>query len=218
MGIFDRVSRLIKSNANAALDKLEDPGKQVEQLVVEMEDALRRARAEVVEGAAAAKLAAGRVGPAEQKVAEWARRVEQATQAGDAELANEAREQQRLAEENLALARREQHEAAETTAAQRETLKRLEARLAEVKAKKGTVEAKVAMGRNQQVAVGALDDYERMAGRVDDAEYTADAERELAEETDSRARDAAVDAKLAKLEPAVLDDRLAALKRKMDPK
>ena len=58
MGIFDRVSKLIKSNTNSAIDKMQDTSKEVEQLVVEMEDQLRKARLETQKGMAAEKLSA----------------------------------------------------------------------------------------------------------------------------------------------------------------
>src|SRR5262249_2631299 len=46
MGILDRISRLVSSNVNAAIDKMSDPGKQIDQLVIEMEEQLRAARKE----------------------------------------------------------------------------------------------------------------------------------------------------------------------------
>src|SRR5437762_2534457 len=100
MGIFDRVSKLIKSNANAAIDKMSDPSKDVEQLILEMEDALRAARGETTRGMAAEKLAAGRIADVEQKVAEWGRRAEEAVRQGDDELAREALARQQEAEQN----------------------------------------------------------------------------------------------------------------------
>ena len=37
MGIFNRVRRLVSSNVNAAIDKMSDPAKEIDQLVIDME-------------------------------------------------------------------------------------------------------------------------------------------------------------------------------------
>ena len=47
MGILDRISTLIKSNLNSAVDKMTDSGKQIDQLVREMEENQKKARLEV---------------------------------------------------------------------------------------------------------------------------------------------------------------------------
>lgn len=220
MGIFDRVSRLFKSNANAALDKMQDTGKELEQLILAMEEALRRARGETQRGMAAEKLSAQRMAASEKKVAEWVRRAEDAVRAGDDDLAAQALEGQHRAEQELELARREHAEAAKTAAAQQEALGKLEARLREAKQRKGTIKAKLAVGKTGNLQADALADFERMAGRVDDSEGALEAERELAESMDegASARDAATRAKFDKLPGGDVEDRLAALKKKLDAK
>ena len=47
MGILGRLSTLIKSNVNDAIDSMQDPGKEIDQMVRDMEDYARQARAEV---------------------------------------------------------------------------------------------------------------------------------------------------------------------------
>ena len=47
MGILGRLSSLIKSNVNDAIDSMQDPGKEIDQMVRDMEDYARQARAEV---------------------------------------------------------------------------------------------------------------------------------------------------------------------------
>jgi len=44
MGIFDRVSRLLRANVNDALDNAEDPEKMLDQLIRDMTEELRGAR------------------------------------------------------------------------------------------------------------------------------------------------------------------------------
>lgn len=220
MGIFDRVSRLFKSNANAALDKMQDTGKEVEQLLLDMEEALRRARGDTQKGMAAEKLLAQRVSAVEKRVADWERHAQDAVRAGDDDLAAQALQAQQQAEQEFALARREHAEAAKTAAVQQEALKKLEARLREAKQRKGTIKAKIAVGKTGTVQSDALAEFERMAGRVDDSEGMVEAERELAESMDegTEKRDALVKAKFDALPGSDVDDRLAALKKKLDQK
>jgi len=47
MGILDRLSTLLKSNLNSAIDKMTDPGKEIDQMVAELDDNLKKARVEV---------------------------------------------------------------------------------------------------------------------------------------------------------------------------
>jgi phage shock protein A len=215
MGIFDRLSKVIRSNANAAVDKMSDPSKDVEQLILEMEDALRKARGETTKGMAAEKLSATRLAAGEKKVAEWGRRAEEAVRQGDDALAKEALARQNDAESDLAMARREHAEAAATARAQQEAVKSMESRLREAKMRKGTIKAKVNYGKQGDLAAGALDDFERMAGKVDDSEARLEAEREVAGALDPGTREAETEAKLAKLGGGGVDDRLAELKKKL---
>jgi len=47
MSILGRFSNLIKSNLNAAVDKLSDPAKEVDLLIEEMEEELKKLRLEL---------------------------------------------------------------------------------------------------------------------------------------------------------------------------
>lgn len=220
MGIFDRVSRLIKSNANSAIDSLQDTAKEVEQLVLEMEEQRNRARKETAATMGQEKVARARLAAAERELPTWEQRAETAVRAGDDELAKEALSRAEHVRGQIAAAQKEVAECAAAAAAQQEALTRLEGRLREVKAKKGTIQAKVALGKQQGLSSGALDDFQRMADKIDDSESAGDAEEELAEvlgKKDSAAA-AAVEAKLARLDGGDVDARLAALKRKLEEK
>ena len=47
MGILGRLSTLVKSNVNDVIGSMQDPGKESDQMVRDMEDYARQARAEV---------------------------------------------------------------------------------------------------------------------------------------------------------------------------
>ena len=42
MAIFERISDLVKANINDLIDKAENPEKMVKQIIIDMEDQLRR--------------------------------------------------------------------------------------------------------------------------------------------------------------------------------
>ena len=90
MSILGRFSNLIKSNLNAAVDKLSDPAKEVDLLIEEMEDELKKLRLELRDQLAREKLAQKKVDEEYRAVQKWQEHAERAVQAGDDELAKEA--------------------------------------------------------------------------------------------------------------------------------
>ena len=47
MGIFGRVSDILKANVNELIDKAEDPAKMMDQMIREMHESLREAKIEI---------------------------------------------------------------------------------------------------------------------------------------------------------------------------
>src|SRR3954451_2164422 len=90
MGILDRITRLVSSNVNSAIDKMSDPGKEIDQLVIDMEGQLRKARLEVQTALAQEKRHRMRAEELLKKSREWEERAERAVRAGDDALAREA--------------------------------------------------------------------------------------------------------------------------------
>jgi len=214
MGIFQRMSSLFRSSVNAKIDKMTDPAKEVELLVTEMEDQVRKGRAVVVKARASEKLLGTKVADLEKQVASLTQRAEAAVSSGDDALARRALEQRMSVEEILAEARRDRQEAAAYAAKLQSSLEAMEARVREYKMRKGTIQAKAKMARPVTTpgSVDAFEEFDRMTGRIDDAEVAADAEREL----DRDAQDREVARKIDRLAgTSAVDDRLAALKEKM---
>lgn len=217
MGILDRISRLVSSNVNAAIDKMSDPGKEIDQLVIDMEQQLRRARQEVQAALAQEKRHRQRAEALAKSSREWEERAERAVRAGDDSLAREAlaRKQQIDAEgrdATQALADAQAY-ADKLTAA----LKQLEQRIHEVKARKETLKAKARASKGRSpLGTGAFDEFERLNSRVDavDAEAELDEELLAMRHEDQKSRE--VEKKLEDLSKNKdLDDRLAALKAKL---
>jgi phage shock protein A len=47
MGIFDRISNLVRANVNDLLDRAEDPEKMLEQILRDMQEGIGSARTQV---------------------------------------------------------------------------------------------------------------------------------------------------------------------------
>ena len=82
MGILGRLSSLIKSNVNDVIDSMQDPAKEIDQMVRDMEESARQARTEVAECLGTEKRLQKRVTELEAEAAEWVKRAETAVRAG----------------------------------------------------------------------------------------------------------------------------------------
>jgi len=187
MSILDRLSTLVKSNVNDVIDKMQDPAKEIDQLVLDMEDSVRQARGEV-----AACMAD------EKRLAKEALRRKAEKQADRIEFDKAAAEQKVHVDSLIA------------------GLRALELRVKEVKLRQGTLREKARAAKGQSpVSTGtaAFTDFERMSGKIDALEAEAGLTDELAGTT---AEKLATERKLDQLgEDKSLDDALAELKKKL---
>jgi len=216
MGILGRLSSLVKSNVNDVIDSMQDPAKEIDQMVRDMEESARQARTEVAQCLAGEKRLQKRVVDLEGEAADWVKRAETAVRAGDDGLAKEAL--RRKAEKDA--------ERAETQKALQEqgvyadqltqALKALDARLVDIKLRQGTLRAKARANKKGSPLSGktsAFDDFDRMAGKIDAVEAEAGLDEELGGRS---AESAAAGRKLDQLAAqSTVDDALAELKKKL---
>jgi len=216
MGIFDRISRLLRANVNDALDSAEDPEKMLDQLVRDMAEEIRRARGQVAAMIAQEKELAADKAEGDRMSAEWQRRAEMAVAQGKDELAREALRRKRDSDENARVY-------GEQLTAQQQTVSRLKNQLQELENKYDQMESKrdalIARSRRakaqQQVseslgnlpASGAASEFERFERRVRTTEAKAAASSEMAE-LDDDDDFAALDRDMG------VEDELSALKAK----
>jgi phage shock protein A len=224
MGILGRMSSVIKSNLNDLISKMEDPGKQVEQMIDDMQDQVRQARGEVVTALTAEKRLATRREELARELAVWDDRAMKAVRAGDDGLAREALIRKGRVGEELKKVEGEYRTQTEYVDALKTSLKAMEARIEEIKARKGTIKAKVGAGGNPLGSTDSFDTFDRMAERIDRSEDEGTAAAELA---DLGGKDD-LERKFRELEnragsqpgaaPAAspVDDELADLKRRLD--
>jgi phage shock protein A len=149
MGIFDRMGKVISSNFNSLLEKAEDDKKLIELNVEEMAEQLKAARQEVISAVAAEKQLRKKVDELAADVERWDKRAELALKGGDEDLTREALKQKRRVMKESENAEKARSEARNQALEMKEELARMEAKLEEVKMRKGTLAA-----RAQQAKAG----------------------------------------------------------------
>jgi phage shock protein A len=222
MGILGRINSLIKSNLNELLSKAEDPTKQYEQAVLDMEDSLQQAKKQVIQAIADEKRLVMEADRKREEVLRWDGRAQAAVRAGDDALAKEALQQKLRSED-------EERQLRKTAAEQRgladelkASLVQLDAKLKDARLKKDSVLAryKAVVGTKKNRAGSlydstAFDSFDRQARSIDDLDARLEAMSELSDEPAK----AALEDKFKELDKGSgVDDELAALKAKLSKK
>lgn len=222
MSIFGRMSRVIKSNLNALVEQAEDPAKLIEQTISDMENELKNARGELVTTLGTAKRLVEKAKEHEANAADWERKAVLALQSNDEDLAREALRRKAVALADAHQCKQQALGAEGAAEKMKGALDQVEKRIEDFKARKGILAAQVRQARAQQgSAIGttggapsALDDLDRMSGRIESLEAEVEAAQTL--EDPNRAD---VDAKFRELEKRTgnsqVEDELSALKQKL---
>lgn len=223
MAIFDRFNRVLKSNLNNLVDRAEDPGKLLDQTVIDMETELKRSRQDLVTQLGTAKRLEKKVGEAEEEVTGWENKAVLALRAGDEDLAREALKMKQKAKQAAEAVRRQADGASAAATQLQSTLETIETKLEDLKARKTTLAAQVRRAREstneggQRFGGGTLDELEHLSGRIDQLE----AEVEAADVLGDPHR-ASVDARFRELEKksggGAVEDELSALKKRLEGK
>ena len=216
MGILGRLSTLIKSNVNDAIDSMQDPGKQIDQMVRDMEDYARQARAEVGRCIADERLLEKRLQTIEGEITDWQKKAELAVRGGEDALAKEALVRKTEKENERGEVRKALQEQGvygdQLTAA----LKALETRLQEVKLRQGTLRAKARANRDggaMSPKTSAFGEFDRMASKIDAVEAEAGLDDEL---TGRTTESITAERRLNQMAgDSSVEDALAELKRKL---
>jgi phage shock protein A len=227
MAIFDRFNRALKSNLNSLVDRAEDPSKLIEQTVSDMESELKRARQDLVTQMGTAKRLEKKVLEANEEVQGWENKAVLALRAGDEDLAREALRMKQKSKTAADTAQKQADAAGSAAAQLQTTLETIEAKVEDLKARKTTLAAQVRRARDTSGAgaaasggrfgSGALDDLDKLSGRIDQLE----AEVEAGDVLDDPHR-ASVEARFRELERksggVVVEDELSALKKRLEGK
>ncbi len=191
MGLFDRLSALVRSNINDLISRAENPEKMLNQLIVDMKTQLAKAKQQVASAIADEKKLQSDAEGMKKQAEDWERRAMLAVQEGRDDMAKQA-----LARYNEHLQSAQQlHETwlrhkAETDALKL-SLRQLNDKIEEAKRKKNILVARAkraeAQQRIQQTMSGmtdksAFESFERMAEKIEASERRAIAAAELNEE------------------------------------
>ncbi|HEY5923728.1 MAG TPA: PspA/IM30 family protein [Kofleriaceae bacterium] len=219
MGIFSRIKSGISSKANAALDKAIDPEKELDMMIMELEEGRKKALQELITYKATAKQLDNDIEKYRAKAAEWERRAMMAVRAGDDEAAKIALKEKKNAETELAKIERDKHEAASYAIQLNRSRKDFETKLTMLKLRKGTLATQMAAARTAGGdAFGndssVWDKFQRAEDRIDAEAIETEVDAAMrGEDADAMM----FDAKLNALPAAAAegDDALAKLKDKM---
>ena len=90
MGIFDRLSTMLRSNINDLISRAENPEKMLNQLIIDMKSNLAKAKQEVASAIADEKKLQADAETMRKQAEDWERRAMLAVQEGRDDLAKQA--------------------------------------------------------------------------------------------------------------------------------
>ncbi|KAF8642772.1 hypothetical protein HU200_054174 [Digitaria exilis] len=214
--LFDRLSRVVKSYANAVLSTFEDPEKILDQAVLEMNDDLTKMRQATAQVLASQKRLENKYKAAEQASDDWYRRAQLALQKGDEDLAREALKRRKSYADNASSLKAQLDQQRGVVDNLISNTKLLESKIAEAKQKKDTLKARAQSAKTATKVSemlgnvntsSALSAFEKMEEKVMAMESQAEALGQLA--TDD------LEGKFALLETSSVDDDLAQMKKEL---
>jgi phage shock protein A len=235
MGIFDRMGKVISGNINALLDKAEDPRKSIELTVEEMGQSLREAKKEIVEALGTQKRLGMKLEEIAKEVDKWDRRAELALKSDDEALAREALKQKKRSVEERDRAEALRAEQRGVVLTMKREMERMEQKLEELKARKGTIANEIMKAKKASAdplatsgAGGkAFDKFREMEDKIDTQRAEVEAFSEVDEALNNGLSETQLEAKFAALEGRgvtpdaaplggdVIDDEIARLKQKL---
>jgi len=217
MGFFDRLGRLVRANANAALSAAEDPVKILDQSVADMQADLVKLRQAVATAIASQKRIQNQADQAEAQAKTWYERAELALKKGEEDLAREALGRRKTCQDTATALQGQLQSQCGQVDQLKKSLVQLESKIAEAKTKKDMLKARAQAAQAQeqlQSAVGSLGTnsamaaFEQMEEKVQALEARSQAAAELA--------GADLESQFAALEGAPeVDSELEALKGKL---
>ncbi len=220
MTIFSRLGTLLKSNANDAINKAEDPEKMLNQMLLDMQQQLVEAKKQVAVAIADEKRLQKQFEQEKALAIEWEKKAMLAVKAGNDDLAKQALQRQ-TEHSKLAVGYEQQWGAQKTAVDQlKSALQQLNSKIEEAKRKKNLLIARAKRAEAQKTIAETMDGLSntsafetmsRMEEKIDKQEAEAQATYEMAQVANGDDLKAKFDA----LERVETDDALAALKAKM---
>ena len=215
MGIFRRLSDIIKANINDMLDKAEDPEKMVQQIIIEMQTELTKATQNYGKAKASERLAEKRYLEAQKQSQGWENKAKAALSQGNQELAKAALAKKVKCDEDVENYKEMYDSISNQTEAIGDQVEILKSKLDEAKSRQAMLIARSQMADTQKSLAksaggfdgnSALEKFNRMEEKIERKEAEAAAFSEIAgvdnELDDTFAQletDSKVDSELARL-------------------
>ncbi|MFW6358941.1 MAG: PspA/IM30 family protein [Chroococcales cyanobacterium] len=217
MGLFDRLSRVVRANLNDVVSKAEDPEKVLEQAIIDMQEDLVQLRQAVARAIAAKKRTEQQYNKNQSEANTWQQRAQLALQKGDEGLAREALMRKKTNAETAAALKGQLDQQGSQVEQLKRNLIALESKISEAKTKKDMLKARASAAKaNEQLqsTIGnlgtgsAMAAFERMEDKVMEIEARSQAAGELGGSD--------LESQFAQLEGATgVDDELEAMKAQL---
>ena len=224
MGILERFTTIVKANINELLDHAEDPAKMIDQYLVDLTESLAEVKQETAGVIAEEKRCRRMVDDNAAEITRMENLAKKALAAG-----NEGDARTFLGKkQQLATAGAELEKAYDAAHANADKMRQMHDKLVSdienLKSRRETIKAKVAVAKTQEKVAGftsgsdraesAIEAFDRMEAKADRMLDTADAMAELNEEPADEVAD--LEKKYASaVNDAAVDDDLARLKAEM---
>lgn len=224
MGIFTKLSTVIKSNINDLISRAENPEKMLNQIILDMRDQLAKAKREVAAAIADERKLRGQLDDEVKQARDWEQRAMLAVREGRDDLAKQALvRQQEHAERASALDQTWRAQAQETEKL-KNSLRQLNEKIDEAKRKRNLLIAKQKRAQAQRRIhetmsglsdTSAFEAFNRMAEKIEESERRSLA----AAEVDEALMVPGLEQEFRQLEAGgasgAVEDRLLVLKRQM---
>ncbi len=224
MGIFDKLSRLIKSNINDLISRAEDPEKMLNQIIVDMRDQLAKAKREVAAAIADERKLRQQLDDESKQAKDWEQRAVLAVREGRDDLAKQALIRQQEHAARAATLDQTWRSQAQETDKLKASLRQLNEKIEEAKRKRNLLIAKQKRAQAQKRIhetmsglsdTSAFEAFNRMAEKIEESERRSLA----AAEVDEALTLPSLEHEFLRLETggegAGVDDKLVALKQQM---
>ena len=224
MGIFQKLSTMLRSNINDLISRAENPEKMLNQIILDMRDQLARAKREVAAAIADERKLKQQLDDEIKQARDWEQRAMLAVRENRDDLAKQALIRQQEHAERAATLDRTWRSHAEETEKLKGSLRQLNDKIDEAKRKRNLLIAKQKRAQAQRRIhetmsglsdTSAFEAFNRMADKIEDTER-----RQLAHaEVDEALVLPTVESEFLKLEAGradvAVEDRLTSLKEDM---
>lgn len=216
MGLFDRLSRVVRANLNDMVSKAEDPEKILDQAIVDMQEDLVQLRQAVARSIAEQKRTEQQYNKNQTEANNWQKRAQLALTKGDENLAREALVRKKTNADTAATLKTQLDQQTNQVNTLKRNLVALEGKISEAKTKKNMLKARAQAAKaNEKLqqtmgsinTSGSLAAFERMEQKVMEMEARSEAAHELG--------GADLESQFRLLEGNDVDDELATMKAQL---